>query len=149
MSTTITDERIHEIERRLADLGPLDGWCSEVTTDGALKFWLPKQFRWPEGFYIDDMETSTQADHALLDFLGDAPHAIRDLLKLVRRYRTALEQTINACEVCEDGMVDYTPPGLDVWLPTGAPNIIEQDCPCCGPARQALGTDIEETTNAT
>lgn len=76
----MTDERIHEIERRLADLGPLDGWRSEISAEGDLKFWLPEQFRWPEGLWIDDMETSTQTDHALLNFLGDAPHAIRDLL---------------------------------------------------------------------
>lgn len=141
----ITDERIHEIARRLADLGPLDGWHSEISNEGDLKFWLPEQFRWPEGFWIDNMETSTQADHALLEFLGDAPHAIRDLLDLVRRYRAALEQTVSACEVCDQGSVDYVPPGLDAWLPTGAPNTIEQDCPYCGPARQAL--DIDETTS--
>ncbi len=93
----MTDERLAQIERQLADLGPLDGWRSEITTDGALKFWLPEQFRWPDGFWIDDMETSGPADHALLEFLGDAPHAIRDLVAVVQRYRvriSELEQAI-------------------------------------------------------
>ena len=100
----ITDERLAEIERRLADLGPLDGWRSEITTDGGLKLWLPEQFRWPEGFWIDDMENSTQADHALLDFLGDAPHAVRDLIAVIQRYRTRIHEL-------EQAIADALEPG--------------------------------------
>ena len=84
----ITSERVAEIERRLADLGDVTCWSSAIDNEtGDLLLVLPGQFRYPPlpgqptgALILENMETSTADDHALMEFLGDAPHAIRDLL---------------------------------------------------------------------
>jgi len=72
--------RVAEITRRLADLGDVSTWRGDIDSmTGDLVLYLPPQFEAPMA--IGNMEDSNQADHALMDFLGDAPHAIRELLE--------------------------------------------------------------------
>lgn len=150
----INNERLAEIGRRLTDLGDITSWCGAIDNEsGDLLLVLPGQFRYPPlpgqptgALILENMETSTADDHALMEFLGDAPFAIRDLIAEVERLCAVCDQAIAACEICDEGYLEYSPPGLDAWLPTGDPNIITQPCPYCGPIRTALGR--EEQTNA-
>lgn len=79
--------RLTEIEQRLNALGDVSGWHSvtiERTQEmrlylgGILGSYLP---------ILDAYDDPNDADRALLAFLGDAPHAIRDLLALIAQIR--------------------------------------------------------------
>src|SRR5690606_15380000 len=72
------------------------------------------------------------------ELIAHAPSDMQALIAEVERLRSACEQTIAACEACDEGVIAYSPPGLDAWILTGEPNIITESCPFCGPARDVL-----------
>lgn len=117
----LTSDRLQEIERCLDDLGPVvkvvatndphaDEWYATITDNGSLVLRVPERFGWTDQeIELGDMEDSTQADHAMLEFLGDAPYAIRDLLTEVKRFAEYRGIAISAvrhfsgCRECGDG----------------------------------------------
>ena len=94
MTTTNTPipsaARLTEIEQRLTALGDVTDWRGEINPDyGDVCIYLPAQFQNATigtHFELDQKYPNEPFDPqaiALMAFLGDAPHAIRDLLALV------------------------------------------------------------------
>lgn len=80
--------RLTEIEQRLNALGDVSGWHGvETERTQEMRLYLGAAFGGTYLSLLDAYDEPNSADRALLAFLGDAPHAIRDLLALIAQIR--------------------------------------------------------------
>lgn len=93
-------KRLAEIEQHLADLGDITSWKGEIDQYGDLVLKVPHHFGWEnDEIILSNMEISDAEDHALLEFLGDAPHAIRELIGDNRAAFDLLQEVLDSVDL--------------------------------------------------